>query len=141
MAESGAIALEQVDDPGLEWLASGPAGEALGPLAEALARSAAVDSDPLWIDAVVDAVRRELIARVRRSMLLVKRGTGTWYHVTFTSNRESILEHGLDWRRMAGQGIAGSAAPDRASLVCSCRSAERSRSILTSSIVPVIVAQ
>jgi hypothetical protein len=31
------------------------------------------------------------------------------FHVTSTRNRRSILQHGLDWRRMAAQpGIAGS---------------------------------
>ena len=34
------------------------------------------------------------------------------YHVTSVLNRESIAQHGLDWRRMgAARGIAGSRAP------------------------------
>lgn len=34
------------------------------------------------------------------------------YHVTSSVNRDSIAEHGLDWRRMRGPGIAGSAVPE-----------------------------
>jgi hypothetical protein len=37
------------------------------------------------------------------------------FHVTSTRNRESILEHGLDWTRMGDQpGIAGSEAAEGA---------------------------
>jgi hypothetical protein len=36
------------------------------------------------------------------------------YHVTSVSNRASIEEHGLDWRRMgAAPGIAGSPVPEQ----------------------------
>jgi hypothetical protein len=57
---------------------------------------------------VIAAIERELAARVRRYRLLVCRGTGAWFHVTFTANRESIRRHGLDWRHITGPGIAGS---------------------------------
>ena len=37
-----------------------------------------------------------------------------YWHVTSSRNRQSILEHGLDWRRMAfAPGIAGSPVPER----------------------------
>jgi hypothetical protein len=37
------------------------------------------------------------------------------FHVTSTRNRESILQHGLDWRRMLDQpGIAGSESAEGA---------------------------
>lgn len=37
------------------------------------------------------------------------------FHVTSSANRQSIAEHGLDWRRMgAAPGIAGSQAPEQA---------------------------
>jgi hypothetical protein len=37
------------------------------------------------------------------------------FHVSSTRNRESILHHGLDWRRMGDQpGIAGSPAAEGA---------------------------
>lgn len=34
------------------------------------------------------------------------------YHVSSSTNRNSITEHGLDWRRMRGEGIAGSRAAE-----------------------------
>ena len=62
-----------------------------------------------WIAAVIAAIERELaLATTGRSQLLVMRASGTWFHATFAENRESIMRHGLDWRRMAGGGIAGS---------------------------------
>jgi hypothetical protein len=39
---------------------------------------------------------------------------GRWFHATFAENRESIRRHGLDFRRMAGPGIAGSLAAEAA---------------------------
>ncbi|GAA4395321.1 hypothetical protein GCM10023147_28410 [Tsukamurella soli] len=37
-----------------------------------------------------------------------------WYHVSSSTNRESIATHGLDPRRMgAARGIAGSRQPER----------------------------
>ena len=37
------------------------------------------------------------------------------FHVTSSQNRASILEHGLDWTRMAAaRGIAGSTRPEQA---------------------------
>lgn len=112
IAEGGAIELEHAGDMGLEWWAAGPKGEAIAPLREALLVTAADGTDPLWIDAVVSAIEREFSTNVCRSMLLVKRGGGTWYHASLSSNRGSILEHGLDWRRMTGPGIAGNTVPE-----------------------------
>jgi len=34
------------------------------------------------------------------------------FHVAAADNRDSIRNHGLDWRRMRGRGIAGSAGPE-----------------------------
>ena len=37
-----------------------------------------------------------------------------YWHVTSSRNRQSILEHGLDWRRMAfAPGVAGSPVPEQ----------------------------
>jgi hypothetical protein len=37
-----------------------------------------------------------------------------WFHVTSSSNRDSIKRHGLDWTHMnAARGIAGSTAPEQ----------------------------
>ena len=41
-------------------------------------------------------------------------GPAVMYHVSSSLNRQSILEHGLDWRRMgAARGIAGSLTPEQ----------------------------
>jgi hypothetical protein len=41
-------------------------------------------------------------------------GDGDWFHVSSSANRESIANHGLDWRRMgAARGIAGSRRPEQ----------------------------
>lgn len=40
--------------------------------------------------------------------------TATMYHVSSSRNRQSIADHGLDWRRMgAAPGIAGSRTPEQ----------------------------
>lgn len=53
------------------------------------------DAGPAWITVVNDTVKREL-GSARRSMLLAKRVTGTWFHTTFAENRSSIFRHGFD---------------------------------------------
>ena len=45
-------------------------------------------------------------------MMLVKRGSGVWFHASPSRNRDSIRRHGLDWRRMTPPGIAGSRAAE-----------------------------
>lgn len=51
-------------------------------------------------------------------------GVMTGFHVSSSRNRESILEHGLDWERMgAARGIAGSRSPE-VSGVFVCRDAD-----------------
>lgn len=41
-------------------------------------------------------------------------GTGRYFHVSSCLNRDSIEEHGLDWRLMGrSRGIAGSSAPEQ----------------------------
>jgi hypothetical protein len=102
------IQIEQLDDGGREWLAVGPSGKCTGGLECALGAAAGTQADARWIGAVAEAIRREIVVGERRSQLLVKRGTGLWFHATFASNRESINRHGLDWRYMSGPGIAGS---------------------------------
>ena len=80
--------------------------------------------DDPWLLAVCQALRRERIwDRSRRSTLVVSRGAGEMFHVTATSNRESIKQHGLDWRRMAASyGIAGSRVPElEAIFLCESR--------------------
>lgn len=70
--------------------------------------------DDPWLNAVCQALGRERIwDRSRRSILVVNQGAGEMFHVTAASNRESIEQHGLDWRRMAAScGVAGSRLPE-----------------------------
>jgi hypothetical protein len=68
--------------------------------------------DPAWLATVLATIERRDRGSHRRSMLLVKRAEGTWFHATFSANRESIARHGLDWTRMTGSGIAGSRGPE-----------------------------
>jgi hypothetical protein len=114
LAEGGDVQLEQLDEAGREWFGEGPAGVAVGSLDEVIANAAAPGAaDTEWIAAVVEAVGRELVAGLRRSMLLVKRGSGVMFHASRSANRESIRRHGLDWRRMGETpGIAGSDKPE-----------------------------
>jgi hypothetical protein len=114
LAEGGDVQLEQLDEAGREWFGEGPAGVAVGSLDEVIANAAAPGAaDMEWIAAVVEAVGREMVAGLRRSMLLVKRGSGVMFHPSRSANRESIRRHGLDWRRMGKTlGIAGSDKPE-----------------------------
>jgi hypothetical protein len=85
------------------------AGAGIGGLAEVLLAATGSGGDAEWIAAVIAAIERELATGTpQRSHLLIIRATGTWFHATFAENRGSIMRHGLDWRRMAGGGIAGS---------------------------------
>jgi hypothetical protein len=115
----GDVELEQLDDVGEDWFATGPGGDAIGGLDEVLAAVTDGHADPAWITVVSDALKREL-GSVRRSMLLAKRVTGRWFHATFAENRSSILRHGLDYQRMTGPGIAGSRKPEAAGVFLSC---------------------
>jgi hypothetical protein len=112
LCPEGNVRLEQVDSRGQEWLGEGPGGDAWGGLGAVLEACTPTGSGSDWIRAVVGAIERELVTGVRRSILLVRRGEGVWFHVSFASNRDSIREHGLDWRRMTSRGIAGSTRPE-----------------------------
>jgi hypothetical protein len=73
--------------------------------------AAAADAEPGWLDAVVATLTADATTE-GRSGLVVKAGQGVWLHATFTDNRASIFDHGLDWRWFAGSGIAGTDAPE-----------------------------
>jgi hypothetical protein len=111
ISDAGPIELEQLDEAGEDWYAAGPNGEHIGALGTTLQRAAGDLADPEWLTTVMATIDRDRHGR-RRSMLLARRGVGTWYHTTFAENRSSILAHGLDWTRMTGTGIAGSRAPE-----------------------------
>jgi hypothetical protein len=111
MSEAAEIEVEQLDDAGKDWFAVGPGGEHMGGLTETVAAAFGESTDPAWLAVVVDTIERDC-GSDHRSMLLVKRASGTWFHTTLAENRESISDHGLDWRRMTGSGIAGSPRPE-----------------------------
>jgi hypothetical protein len=111
LAAGGDLALRQLEI-GEGWSAEGPGGAFTGELSDVLRRSAADGSDPAWIDAVIAAIKRELIVGRRRQMVLVKRARGIWFHATRSENRDSIRRFGLDWKGMVVPGIAGSREPE-----------------------------
>jgi hypothetical protein len=86
-----------------------------GSAAEALSAAAARPLDDPWVSAAVAAWTRTWPGGAtswRRSSLFVGLGEGEMLHVSPAANRASIAQHGLDWRRMRGTGIAGSAEPE-----------------------------
>jgi hypothetical protein len=111
VADAGTVKLAQLDDGGREWSGEGPGGDATGNLSEVLRAAAGAAADVAWLVVVEDIVRNELGSQ-RRSNRLIKQTTDRWFHTTFANNRASIQRYGLDYRRMTGQGIAGSGAPE-----------------------------
>lgn len=88
---------------------------AFGTDGEVIASLSGRGLDDPWVRAVCSALARERrwTSIGRRSMLLVKQGVGVMFHATASGNRESIRQHGLDWRRMGvAGGIAGSVQPE-----------------------------
>jgi len=84
-----------------------------GSPADAIAQAAGLDRSDPWVQAVAAALGRERTWRAnRRQSLDVRVGSGELFHATVATNRESIREHGLDWTRMTGRGIAGSGGPE-----------------------------
>jgi hypothetical protein len=70
--QADVVELEQLDDAGVEWFAVGPAGEAIGALAEVLPAAIGSGGEADWIAAVIAAIEREPEAGGhRRSQLLV----------------------------------------------------------------------
>jgi hypothetical protein len=81
-----------------------------GSVRTALAGAAGCPDDDPWVLAVDRVLARERSrgGAWRRIGLYVGQRTGELFHVSPTVNRASIEEHGLDWRRFRGAGIAGS---------------------------------
>jgi hypothetical protein len=114
------LELEQLDSEGRDWFADGPGGAEAGPTNDVLLAAAGPDANTDWIDAVIDAIGRQLTYGDRGAQLLVIPGDGTWYHATASRNRSSIQRYGLDWSRMVPPGIAGSRAAETAGVfLCS----------------------
>jgi hypothetical protein len=117
----GDFILEEVDPEGtmclvhrsdLQYLAEGTTRFVV-------AKATGLDEDDPWVSAVVLALERERGWKRsgsgwgRRTQLEVRRGHGSMYHVTACANRDSIRQHGLDWRLMgAAPGVAGSTNPE-----------------------------
>jgi hypothetical protein len=94
------------------WRHDGPI--AFGTAPEVIAAtSGRPETDP-WVRAVCAALERERswAGLARRGSLDVRIGHGEMFHVAASANRGSIREHGLDWRRMRGPGIAGNEEPE-----------------------------
>ncbi|WP_157251964.1 hypothetical protein [Patulibacter americanus] len=112
MAPGGDVLL--VPDAEGTWSGEGPAGRGRGDV-ETVLRACARDPDPEWVATVSTALEHEA-ARGHgdgRAALLVSRGTDeVRFHVTRSANRESVLRHGLDPRRMTLPGIAGNPEPE-----------------------------
>jgi hypothetical protein len=108
----GDVELEQLNRSGSDWFGEVPDGTAMGSSQTVVADCAGAGVDPEWVDAVVEAIRRELEVGSCRTDLLVKRGSGWMFHASRSINRDSIARHGLDWRRMTGRGIAGNEQPE-----------------------------
>jgi hypothetical protein len=106
-----AVELEQLDAAGDEWFGERESATAMGSLRDVL-EAVCADADPEWRDVVLLAVAGDREARVGRAGLVVSRGVGSRFHASPVSNRDSIAEHGLDWRRMAGRGVAGNTEPE-----------------------------
>lgn len=84
---------------------------AFGDPAVVIATASRRPRDDRWVGAVVDAVARERswYSENRRDRIEVTFGRSELFHLSASANRDSILQHGLDWRRMgASGGIAGS---------------------------------
>jgi hypothetical protein len=84
-----------------------------GTASEVLTSVTARSADDPWVVAVVAALHRERTwAGGRRNMLDVYVAEGEMLHVSAAANRESIAQHGLDWRLMTRLGVAGSSGPE-----------------------------
>jgi hypothetical protein len=92
----------------------GPGRFAFGAAVEVLSELTAGLAGDDWRAAIGRAWDRERTwPECRRTVLDVRRGAGEMFHVTATTNRDSIQRHGLDWTRMCGApGVAGSRDPE-----------------------------
>jgi hypothetical protein len=95
--------------------ARGPGRWAFGAPAGAIPEALGLDPDDPWLVAIVAALDHDRAWSYggRQHLLAVRPGRGEMLHVSAVENRGSILQHGLDWRRMgAAPGIAGASGPE-----------------------------
>lgn len=117
----GDFVLEEVDPDGEMCLVHRGDGQyiAEGRTRDVIAAATGLHRDDPWVCAVVQALERERGWKAagsgwgRRNALEVRLGSGRMYHVSASANRESIRQHGLDWRLMGDvPGVAGSNGPE-----------------------------
>jgi hypothetical protein len=129
--EDAQVEFEELDDVGAlaGGRVTGGGRSTFGGPQEVIAVVSGRAADDPWVRAVCAALERERTwtDSPRRSMLLVKLGEGTMFHATAVANRESILRHGLDHRRMgSARGIAGSVEPELPGIfLCATREGTR----------------
>jgi len=125
--DGGAELVELDRDAGVWGGSRAGRPDTFGTVTEVLAVLASRHEDDPWVSQVAAAVARERGWGYQdgwhRPRLEVFRGWGEMFHATASVNRQSIVRHGLDWRRMgAAPGIAGSARPELpAVFVCDSR--------------------
>lgn len=112
------IALVELDrDAGVWGGSRDGVPDVSGTATEVLSALSSRPGDDPWVAEVAAALDRERGWGIpdgwRRPVLEVFPGRGLMFHATASANRESVLRHGLDWRRMgAAPGIAGSTGPE-----------------------------
>ena len=120
-AFQGNFELEELDAEGTICAVCLPGGRgsAFGTTEEVVAQATELSIDDPWVVEVGLALARERGWKAidshwgRRNSLEVRIGHGQMFHVSASANRESILRHGLDWRRMGpATGVAGSRSPE-----------------------------
>lgn len=112
-ASDQVVVLEAIDVEGDVWSAYCEGRSAFGSATSVLEIAAGRPGPAGWSAAVVRALDHDRLWQERRDSLEVRQAEGEMFHVTASANRESILSHGLDWRRMgASTGIAGSPTPE-----------------------------
>ena len=119
-AFQGGFGLEELDAEGSVCCADMPRGRgsAFGTTEEVVPRVTELSTDDPWVVEVGRALARERGWKAwgsgwgRRAGLEVRLGHGQMFHVSASSDRESILRYGLDWRRMGpATGVAGGGEP------------------------------
>jgi hypothetical protein len=101
----GEVRLARTEIAEEPWSADGPAGTAAGELSVVLRAAIGDAADPAWVTTVGQAFGQDLDFPAG-SHVATERIAGRCFHVTYASNRASILRYGLDWRRTTSGGIA-----------------------------------
>lgn len=119
-AFQGDFELEELSPDGsLCRVVLGGGGTVIGSTQQVVSASTGLDLHDPWVSEVTKALARERRWRAegfgigRRYVLEVRLGSGDMFHVSAVANRDSIEQHGLDWRRMGvAPGVAGGHTPE-----------------------------